>query len=337
MVEQAIRDLVAGRPLPAGGIAPAVVEAALRFEVGELLLGEAEAQGVEIETDGKLQLIALAMRSDARRLRAEQVLPKVGQLANDTGVRLGVFKGPANAAALYRSASLRPYNDVDLFVSSPPAAGLERLLIAMGREQASAAALVELSKRGTPVHEITVSVDGVDFDVHFNPFGFVTPVRSPERIEEEFARPFADPAAALWGPSPELALAIACVNLVRKGGGALWILADCARLVSGVGGPFNWERFERLLADEGLAPLAGQALRILREDLELDVPPALTAKKRAWWGPAFGEGQATKRLLRRGTFSILHRRPTNIAQSLSALRTWYLPPRRQRQARMLWQ
>ncbi len=328
----AIRQLVAGGPLPAA-FTSADVSQALEYEVGELLLSVAEREAISIPPNDLLTLTALAMRTSRRADVAERALAEVADVADQTNCAFAVFKGPATASLLYDHPSERPFNDVDILVGYSGTEGLEDFLIALGRDQRSASALVELSQMGQPIHEVSIRVAGVDVDVHFNAFGLITPVRQPRTVEAEFANTFSIGDRTYATASPEMSLLISSVNLVRKGGGALWLIADLARLIHGRAGILDWDQFVSLAKAEGLWPLAAQALRLVNNELGVKVPLIARATGGKWWAPEIGEGAATKGVLRRSTFSILHQDPIEPWTAAQSLRRWYLPSSIHRTAR----
>ena len=308
------------------------VEHAANYEVAPLLLATATELGIEIPASDVGLLTALSMKSENRSTQALKSVAFLADAAEKTGCDVAVFKGPANAATLYDDIAKRPFGDVDIAIGLSGSRGVLDFLIEIGQPKRSAQALVALLDSGAPVHEVSVPVLGVDIDVHFNPFGMISPVRAPELLFDNLQKEIPLGGRQVMIPTPELALLISLVNLMRKGGGALWIVADAVRLAEGKAGELNWAKFEEIGCAEGLLPIAAQGLRLLKEDLQIDVPENLTAERR-WWGPLLGEGAATKGLLRRGTFSILHRSPVAPVESLGALRRWYLPSERALQAR----
>ena len=328
----AVRAAVVGGRLPEV-VSSREVEQAFRFEVAELLLGMAEAQGSTFSSDDLLQLTALAMRSENRRKHAEAAIIKVSEIAESTGCSFAVEKGAANAALLYQHSSHRPYNDVDLVVGHEGSTGLESFLTALGIHEESARSLVSLSERGTPIHEVAGRSGYADLDIHFNPFGMIVPVRDQAMLAAELRNKISIGGREVPVPSAELSLLIAAINIVRKGGGALWLVADASRLVSGKAGPLDWDRLIEIASAEGLLPHLQQVLTMLARELGLDVHEHLKSSSSAWWAPVLGEGQATKRFLRRGTFSVLHRQPVELAATARALRRWYLPSAAERTAR----
>jgi len=327
----AIVSLMLGEALPP--VNSAVVEAALRYEVAELLLHRAEMEGVQLPHGARFQLTALAMRMERRRADAEAAVATVADIAEPAGCAFAVFKGAANAVRLYDDVSERGFGDVDIVVGLNDTHGLNELLTQLGRHPASAEALVSLARRGQAVHEISLDFAGIEVDLHFNPFGMITPLRAPALVAEELNQTITLGGRAIPAPSAELSLLISSVNLVRKGGGALWIVADCVRLAQGKAGPLDWERFGYLAESEGLRPLSEQALRLVRDLGCEDVPEHVAAPRTAWWGPEAGEGAVATGISRRGTLSVLHQRPADVGQSLRSLYQWYLPNKERRTAR----
>lgn len=324
--------MVADRALPTA-LTLSDVDQAFDHEVAELLMSLAEQSSVALPPEAVVQLAALSMRSENRSAIAEKALREVAEVAGQTGCKYAVFKGPANAATLYSDRAQRPFNDVDILVGFDGTDGLEDFLVALGRDRRSASALVTLAKTGTPIHEVSLRVAGADIDVHFNPFGLVVPVRDPAALAKHLADSFKLGSNTYRSASPELSLLISSVNLIRKGGGALWVVADMARLIHGRAGHIDWDKFGLLAEAEGLGPIAGQALRLMHDDVGVEVPAEMRAERRSWWAPELAEGAATLGVLRRATFSILHRDPVKPIEAVPALLRWYVPNRIRRVAR----
>lgn len=332
-VPQAIRSLILGEPLPPM-LASADVEAALDLGVSGLLLQQARAEEVSLPTEDLFRIAALSLRFERIRADAEAGIAFVAELADRASCEFAVFKGLANAALLYRDVSARPFNDVDIVVGLTGTGGLAEFLSGLGHDPAAASALISLAMQGDPIYEVHIASQGVNIDLHFNPFGLLAPPRAPLQIAAELSREIEVLGRTIPVPSPELSLLIASINLVRKGGGAMWLVADCVRLVQGRAGDLDWDRFLRLAEAEGLRPLTEQVMLLLR-DLGADVPAFATANSTTWWGPKVGEGSSANSLGRHTKFALFHRRPVRVRESLLSLYRWYLPDAERRLARSL--
>lgn len=321
VLDPTIRELLAGREIPTVSVAS--VDAARAGGVAELLYSEAIKQGSRFEDDAKFRLVAKQLNSDALRARMTTALGKVWDVHESAGMPLRIFKGPAIASLAYESPEERPSSDIDIFVTANDPTGLERLLLELGVHPVSVRAAVDLALKGAPIHELGASVEGVAVDVHFNPYGLLTPPVDASKLLTAFsAGVLGDVEVEL--PTPELALLIAVVNLARKGGGHLRAAGDIARILQRAE-PLDWNTFAVLSSSEGLDRVASSTVAAVVSDLQLD--PALTpfeTAKRPTWVPRLGEGDVHLTLRRRGTWIPL-RRGGHRLESLRYIARWYLP------------
>ncbi len=316
---RAVIELLAGRQLPSE-IGADAVEYALTHEISSLLVAEAKHQGVSLRSSKLHELHATHMGRANQQQKCAAVLEELAQLAETLGVPLSAFKGLALARTVYADSASRPSNDVDVQVGPCDRQALIELLRALGRGQTSAEAIANLADEGRPIHEVWGTLQGFDIDIHFNPYGLITPLHSPESSwHASSASTFDLCGTEIDCPSPEQHLLICLVNLVRRGGGALRFYADAARIIAaGV----DWPTFEVLSKSERLTYIASQALLALERDLQLDIPSKASAA--AWWGPRIGEPPARNNPRRRGPFLTL-RLDELRADDLRTLAGWYLP------------
>lgn len=321
-----ILDLLAGRPT--GALDQETVRYALANEIASLVACErhvAEQLGTSPEL---AHLYARFMREQNLRNRIAEAAAATVSLARDCNVPVGIFKGVVLAQQAYRNPSARASNDLDILIGECSPRDLEELLRRLGRTKSSATALATLRERGEPVHEISGRINGVDVDIHFNPFGLISPLRAPSDTWLAASSHTAwFEGIAIPSPSPEAHLLICLINLIRRGGGALRFYGDAARLIqSGV----DWAEFWRLSRLEGLSILAEQALLAVRRDLGTQIPLGTGTPK--WWGPTLGEPPAGDSLSRRGPLHVLRLSPAKASDARRLFR-WYAPTRLQRAAR----
>lgn len=322
-VHPTIRELLADRPVMS--VSATAVAAARSANVAELLYEAAARHGATWHEDAEFHLAARGLRAEALQIRMNEALDLVADAHRRVGLPLRVFKGPAMAASVYESAAERPHGDIDIYVDADDPERLENLLIELGFASRSARAAVDLAVNGSPIHEMQAIVNSVAVDVHFTPFGLLTPLRFPEQIRNKFVPHLIGDETEANVPTPELALLIAAVNLARKGGGNLWTAGDIARLLSLPAG-LNWAAFEQLARAEGLAQIVQPAICAVVEDLWLS--PELVpfrVEKRPSWAPTLGEGDVHFGLRRRGTWVALRRPIAILPQSLRYVARWYVP------------
>ncbi len=322
-LEPELVQILTGR-VPAG-LSATAVDQALEYELAELVAPHIQS-GIETTAPMERQaaVVALAARADARRKQMDAALEAVAERLSAIGDRAMVFKGPAAARALYDTPSERAFNDIDLFLDpSRPGDELAATLDALGVERRRSEALVELAGAGRPVHEFTAYVEGVMVDVHFNPFGLVSPVEDGAALAGQFVE-----AGAFHAPSAELGLLITLLNLTRKGGGALWLVADALRYLDGRGGPLTLEQVYRLADQEcvvGIAERAVHRLALLQADAEQAAEPALRSF-------AIPEPETAGRAFRQSR-TVLQRERSAAARSATALLRWINPGELERLAR----
>ena len=329
-VPREIRDLLAARKLP-----EALSERAIRFALStsleSLLIEECESQGVLLSGPDVQKLFAQSLMRSSHAQRSLGALTSFVEIANSVSLHFSVFKGAALAYSIYDRPAARTFNDVDILLADNDPVSLTALLTQLGRSSKSSQALIELVDKGRPIHEVAGVIDGIPFDLHFNPFGLVTPMRANYEIfsaasSAQFTLPTGQQVNR---PSVELHLLIVLVNLCRRGGGALRFYADASRLLAST--TFDWPRFWDLAEREGLVTIANQALLSLQHDLGLDVDVAPNLS-RAWWGPHIAERPTAERALRRPPLLALRLKP-HLASDVASLLSWYVPGRVQRQAR----
>lgn len=304
-----------------GCFSKAAIEQALLFEITELVAPHIEAGASSKATIERVAaVVALAARSAARRPQLDDALREVVERLATVGQRARVVKGPAAAHSLYSSPLERAYNDIDLYLD--PTSNIDELralLSALDVGQQRSDALLELVRRARPLHEFTAHIGGVMIDVHFNPFGLVSPVIDGRALTARFA-----PRGDFDVPDPELGLLVTLVNLTRKGGGALWLVADALRYA---------ERADRIVLAElasrervrGIAERGLHRIDLLRVDSAAASVPthrALAIPEPDTAGMPF-----------RQTRIVLQRERSATTESVVALLRWYLPGRLQRAAR----
>ena len=329
-----IIDLLAGRPM-LRRLTQDDIEYAISYEIEALLHAEITRQ--EISTSHldffKLSKHALIRRHISKRARSN--LPALSTIAQDVGVKFGIFKGASLSSDLYPSVDARVYNDIDVFLSGNDPIALHAFFLRLGRSDRSSTALAKLAEAGLPIHEIAGFISGTNFDLHFNPFGIITPLRAAEMtFEHGMAREISlGRGSTVRSASLELELLISLLNLVRRGGGALRFYADSARLL--MRDDFKPAAFWKLAKAEGLYHLASQAMLSIQDDLNLELPPQMrdsAAKNRLWWAPRIGESSNGDFLHRRAPLHSL-RLDSVGTRELRSLCSWYLPTPLQRRAR----
>ncbi len=318
-----IRELLAGRPVES--VSAADVDAARSVHVAELLYETATRQRSDWHDDAEFQLAARRLHSEAQQARMDTALELVAEFHQAAGLPLRVFKGPALAASVYDSVAERPHGDIDIYVDAREPERLEWLLRDLGLAECAIRAAVALAVSGSPIHELEAVVNDIAVDVHFTPFGLLTPLSSPARLDSHFVPHIIGRSTNAHVPTPELSLAISAVNLARKGGGNLWTAGDIARLLSRPGG-IDWDSFDDLVRAEGLVDIVQPAIWAVVQDLGLGanlVP--FTVETRPKWAPVLGEGDVHFGLRRRGTWVSLRRPLAKLPQSARYVARWYVP------------
>lgn len=328
-----ISDVLAGRPLR-GPVTQRDVDVARAFDIETLLLSEVRRQEADLQAKNVSASAAQSLLRCHRSKRAFAAVPDFLAIADKSGVEIGIFKGAALSNYLYEDSESRTFNDVDVHLSCHDHEALNALLQRLGRSTKSAHALTSLAFRGDHIHEIEGTVSGASFDLHFNPFGLVSPLRSPELVSEHAtAREIVTKSGLTFkSASLELELAVSLINLIRRGGGALRFYADAARLLAH--GDLRVGEFEELVRREGLCKLVKQALLSVQTGLRIEMPEGLEAypaKHPVWWAPRIGE-PPNPSLVRRGPFNVLRLDDAGIRE-LRSLVTWYCPTPLQRRAR----
>ena len=329
LLDPTIRELLAGRPLTT--IGPEEVVAARSAFVAELLYEAGRRGEVAWVGDAEFALAARALHSEAQHARMCAAIRTVAKAHELAGLPLRIFKGAAIGAAVYESPIERPFDDVDIYVDSSMPEQLLALLYSLGVPPVAADSAVSLAVDGCPIHEFQAVVNGVAIDIHFTPYGLLTPLRSEGLIASNFVDGVVTGDVPCQVPTPALALAIAAANLARKGGGSLWTAGDIARLVDR--SDMDWRAFAALLEAEGLTQICHGAILAVVEDLALDIDLPIVDLERPPWAPVLGEGAVSHSWRRRSTLVPFRRPMRFFPESLRYLVRWYLPTPRVLEAR----
>ena len=319
-----IQDVIADREI-SGDVSLEAAQVALRGRLGGLLITAAKCSNAVIEQSARLRLHTRRLRVQASQQQiAEQVRGMV-QCCDNLGETLHVFKGLVLAHDLYESPVDRGYSDIDLYVGRwpTPVVGAFARALGLGSAQIRAIELEAASTR--PLHEITIGGENraANIDMHFNPYGLITPFRG-RSIDSCFVARRLPGIGSVMVPTAALSLIISLINLTRKGGGPLWQAADSVRLLAGRAGPLDWGSYDDLVAADGLKHICAQAMWAIADDvaLELDVPVA-RPKRRARWAPTLGVNDLG---LRRWPTVLPFRRPPGLwPEGARSVLRWYLP------------
>jgi Uncharacterised nucleotidyltransferase len=257
-----------------------VLTSAVEHGMHGLLWSWVEGECPEWRWRGALLDADLSTRSWHRRLWA--TLAGVRARLAELGIDAATVKGVTTEARWYERVGERPCWDVDLWL--PPAA------------RARAADVVEALQPDHPLRRdvdalvrardlpaITLEVDGVSVDVHFDLLKLGFPPRDEELLwsrTESFTLP---DGATVLVPDRELALVHLLLHLNKDSFVRLLGFADVARVLRDEA--LDWAFVERLVRYEGIDVLVAGSLEAVTERLGLPAAPLPVApgpRARAW-------------------------------------------------------
>ena len=328
-------DLAAGRePGADSKVTHEVVDIALDHRMGGLLWSWARSRDVEDSVKARLAIADLRVQAHLVKVRA-LLETCVARLA-DEGIDVAALKGPTAETRWYGRAGERPSSDVDLWL--PPhelgrAGDAVRLL---QPEHPWAAFVSELATDGR-LQTVTMTVDGLQVDLHFDPLKMMLPTRQ---------------SASIWRSTENFTLAGGATTRVLDSASAMLLFlvhlnkdrfqrligyADIVRVRErGV----DWERVEELARGEGISTSVWCSLDAVWRDLRVDPltgedrPRSRDSEAVLWnllWRPGIRlrGSDGRRRFRRRQTvIALLADRPSY--EKAQAIQRKYLPPRQVR-------
>lgn len=330
-------DLAAGRkPSADTEVTHSVVDIALDHRMGGLLWSWARDKHVDHSVKARLAMADLQVQAHLVKVWA-LLETCVARLA-DSGIDVAALKGPTAERRWYARAGERPSSDVDLWL--PPhqlrrASDAVRLL---QPEHPWASFVSELAVDGR-VQTVTLTVEGLQVDLHFDPLKTMLPARQAAEIWESTQDfPLASGLRTRVLDSASATL-LFLVHLNKDRFQRLIGYADVARVTAG---GVDWDRVESLARGEGIATAVSCSLDAVWSDLRVD--PLTEAygprshgldrrdpKAMLWnmlWRPRIRlrGSDGRRRFRRRQTvIALLADRPSG--EKAQAVQRKYLPPR----------
>lgn len=323
-------DLAAGRPAQVdAALLPLVHEhrltglLATRLEQGELELPAAVAQ----------QVAAVDLANQAHHLRLWRAVEGVAESLRSIEVDPVFLKGVTAERRWYDRLGERPCSDVDVLVPHDQLDRLGEVLDVLAPGYAHRELVLELVQRRQLQH-VNLEWEKVWLDVHFDLLKLGTWMRNPEAVDTadgSVCTVSREGGPAVRIPSPELALVNFCTHLNKDRFAYLGGLADVARVVQRT--PIDWDRFARVVDDEGLTVPVWKSLVVVGEVLGLDLPaaPPTGWRGRVWdrlWPEEVRLGGRTGRTTRRHRQHALPLLATGrTGEGLAELRRQLVPPK----------
>lgn len=321
----ALLDLMAGRPVQS--LDEHEVELGLRYRLHGLISHAAHESTTsllaEVPSALKRQLAAATALTEVDHQRSVERVQTLRGVFEHDGTQLRLIKGAALASLLYEDPRCRPFTDIDVVLDPDRDHSMASTLERLGMRSARVEAIVQLHRRGRPLHEFSPPLASWNVDLHLNPFGLLDRVRDPALVRRGFQRHDSGPFAGVETPVPALSVVIAAVNLARKGGDSLLHAADLARLFSADG--LDWSLVDAISSAEGLRDVVDVVIEAVVQDLDIERPRRGRARARPWWAPTLGEVGVRHEILRRGSIVTMRRPLAHLPIAARAFASWYFP------------
>jgi hypothetical protein len=228
------------------------------------------------------RLAGVALAAQQRHQRFWDILTKVRGIAEDAGISVATVKGVTAEARWYPGLGQRPCSDVDLLVRPDALTRAGVLLDALDAQHPLRPEINALVASGA-MQSVTVRVDGVSLDVHFDLFKLGTATRQRDLVWERMQAFRLDDGTTINVPDAELSLMHFLLHLNKDSFARLLGYADIARILQQE--HLDWGFIDRFLRVEGLEVPAYCSLSTVVERLGLQRPHAAIvrgARVRLW-------------------------------------------------------
>lgn len=217
----------------------------------------------------------LVVRAGASRLWA--ALEEVVRRLEAIDVEVVTLKGITTEARWYGRQGERPCDDVDVLVRPADLGRVDEITHALHPDHPLCGSLEALVRRGS-VPAITLAVQGVPVDLHFDLLQLGIPLREPTpTLARTLPFPLAG-GAVVRVLDPETALVHLLVNLNKDRFGRLLAYADIARLLQHE--ELDWDFVDEMVRAEGLETAVYLTLGAVCGTLNLALPEPATITRR---------------------------------------------------------
>jgi hypothetical protein len=260
----------------------AFTEAAIQQRVAGFVLSAIAHQRIPIPPQTAAQLQRATIQCRANAMLLDQALSRVADAMQAKNVRPLVLKGPSLARTLYPSASLRPYDDIDLLVRTEDEVAAVETFGELGfSEELDPPEEKPLRSAGTipgfaPLHhQFRDSSGRVTIELHTDPMQLgLRPLCEEERWQRSEQLP-ATPACLMLAPSDQLVQL--SVHAHKHGFERLVWLKDLDLLLRYRADDFDWQACTRTARREGVAASVWYSLEVVGRALQTPVPPKALA------------------------------------------------------------
>ena len=221
----------------------------------------------------ELQREDLIARAGAQRLW--RVLETVVRRLDTVGVEVAAIKGITTEARWYGRPGERPCDDLDVLVGPSDLSRVDEIVEVLHPAHPLRTRLPELVRSGA-LSAITLAVEGVPVDLHFDLLQLGIPLRNAGRIWER-TLPFPLPEGGVVRVlDPETALVHLLLNLNKDRFARLLGYVDIARLLEHE--QVDWDLVDEMVRAEGLQTPVYLTLEAVCTTLGIPAPPAVVPR-----------------------------------------------------------
>jgi hypothetical protein len=274
-------DLAAGRLPQDREVCPGLLAVAKEHRMTGLLWSWARTNSTDRELKTDLAVYDLAMQAHLHRVWT--VLETCAARLEAAGIEAATIKGVTAGARWYARTGDRPCSDVDLLVAPHEKERAGDIVRLLQPDHPWASHVAELARKNR-IQAVTLVVDGLEVDLHFDPLKLYMPTRQAGKIWER-ARSYRLPTGvSIRVLDDTSSLLLFLVHLNKDRFQRLLGYSDIARIVGA--GQVDWDELARLAAREGIEVPVLSTLDVVVRTLELTWPDDLDhprgPRARAW-------------------------------------------------------